>query len=261
MASGLEGRRLGGLWLRDRGWLRPLAGRTVRDVAVRGKHLLVGLGPGADAGPDWVLHVHLGMRGRWHRYPHEHPWERPAHQASVRLDAERECWVCFRAARAELLRAVDLALHPTLSRLGPDLLGERVPLRRIVARARSREPRSVAELLLDQRVACGIGNVFKSEILFLEALHPRTSVAELGDDALARLYRRARRLLAANLGGWRRTTVREVKPGRAPRPGETRLWVYGRDGLPCLRCGTTVRIERLGDDARTTYWCPRCQKG
>ncbi len=265
LAPLLVERAVDGLWLRDRGWLAPLAGRRLSEVTALGKHLLVGLapdGPRPDPRPrpDWVLHAHLGMHGRIHRYRSEEPWRRPSHQAVARLEAGGERIVFFRAAVAEVLRAVDLALHPALSRLGPDLLGPTLDLGRVVARARAREPRSAADLLLDQTVACGIGNVYKSEVLFLEGVHPGTRVDRLDADTLARLYATARRLLRANLGGWRRTTRRAVTPSTPLRRGEERLWVYGRADRPCLRCATPVRSARLGDAARATWWCPGCQR-
>jgi endonuclease-8 len=108
------------------------------------------------------------------------------------------------------------------------------------------------DVLLDQGVASGIGNVYKSELLFLEGLRPLAPLGEVPDRALAGLYREARRLLAANLGGGPRRTR------FARGPGE-RLWVYGRRGRPCYRCTATVEGARLGRHLRITYWCPRCQ--
>lgn len=257
MRPALEGGPLEGVWLRDRGWLEPLAGLPVCEVAALGKHLLVALGEPAHT--PWVLHVHLGMRGRWDAYARDEPWSRPSWQASARLETKQASWVCFRAARAEVLRGVDLALHPALSRLGPDLLGDAFDPSRVVARARAREPRTAADLLLDQRVACGIGNVYKNEVLFLEGVHPRTPMAELSDERIRALYACAQRLMRQNLGGWRRTTVRVVARDHPLRRGEPRFWVHERSGLPCSRCGTRIRSSRVGDAARSTFWCPKCQ--
>ena len=256
----LEGKPLEGLWLRDRGWLAGLRGVPVAEVSAVGKHLLVVLGPEERPAASWVLHVHLGMRGRWHAYARGEAWHRPARDAVARVETEKASFVCFRAAKAELLRAVDLALHPSLSRLGPDLLADGFDAVEAVARARAREPRTVSDLLLDQRVACGIGNVYRCEVLFLEGVHPEAATASLSDAKLAALFRLARGLMRRNLGGWRRTTVRRVDRDHPTRPGETRLWVYNRAGLPCLRCDTPVRSSRTGDAARATWWCPRCQK-
>ena len=101
--------------------------------------------------------------------------------------------------------------------------------------------------LLDQRVACGVGNVYASEVPFAERVHPATPVGELDAATRRRLLATANRLLVANLQGGPRTTV----------PGG--LAVYGRRGKPCRRCGTPVQSGRLGEQARSTYWCPRCQ--
>ncbi|MDJ0849965.1 MAG: DNA-formamidopyrimidine glycosylase family protein [Myxococcota bacterium] len=256
----LEGRPLEGLWLRDRGWLPGLRGLPVSDVSAVGKHMLVAVGAAEPPAATWVLHVHLGMRGRWHAYARGDAWQRPARDAVARIESEKTSFVCFRAAKAEVLRGVDLALHPALARLGPDLLADRFDVAEALTRARAREPRTVSDLLLDQRVACGIGNVYRCEVLFLEGIHPEAPLASLSDARLADLYRLARRLMLQNLGGWRRSTVRVVDREHPTRPGETRLWVYNRAELPCLRCNTRVRSSRAGDAARATWWCPGCQK-
>ncbi|MGI9592448.1 MAG: zinc finger domain-containing protein, partial [Myxococcota bacterium] len=241
------------------GWVEAVTGAPVTDVAAVGKHLLVGIGEGGGAAGRLVAHVHLGMRGRVHGYAPDREARPPGAEPTLRLELAERAWMFRRAARAELLRAVDLAQHPSLSRLGPDLLDREVDLDQVVRRARSREPRTVSDCLLDQRVACGMGNVYKCEVLFLAGIDPRTLLSRVPDAALRWLYGQARRLLQQNLGGWSRTTVRAVEAATPPRRGEPRLWVYGRSGLPCLRCQATVRVSRLGDAARATYWCPRCQ--
>lgn len=253
MRPRIEGRMLTKLWLRDRGDVPALEGARIEEVAALGKHFLFVLGERA------VLHVHLGMNGRWLRYAPGEKWRRAASTAVVRLDTAEWSHVCHRAPVHELLRRRDVALHPVLSRLGPDLLAPELDLDRVVARARTREARSAAELLLDQRVACGIGNVYKSEVLFAEGVHPDRDPRSLADRDIAALYGRARTLMLQNVGGWRRTTVRALAPGEQLPLGMPRLFVYGRGGQPCLRCGARVASRLHGDDARTTYWCPRCQ--
>jgi len=255
LRSRLEDERLAGLWLREQGAIDALAGARVREVAALGKHLLVALAP-RGGGPDRVLHVHLGMNGRWRRVE---PGARRGGGERLRIETEKDGFACLRAPVAQLLRRVELPGHPALARLGPDLLAGELDLAVVVARARRRDPRTVADLLLDQTVACGLGNVYKSELLFLERLAPRASPRALADERLAALYRRGRELLLANLGGWRRTTTRPVRAGEPWPAGMPRLWVYERHGQPCLRCGALVGVERQGDLARPTYWCPRCQ--
>ncbi len=263
MRQDLEGRALTRLWLRDRGPIGRLAEGRVESIEALGKHLLVAIAPADGGGERWVLHVHLGMNGRWLRSAPRVPDREPGRGRVGRIVASLETretrWLCRAAARAELLREVELALHPRLSRLGPDLLATRVDLEEIVRRARAGGSRVLAELLLDQRVACGIGNVYKNEILFLEALHPRLDAATLPDSRLRGLYERARLLMRQNLGGWPRTTTRRVAPDRPLGRSEPRSWVHDRAGQPCLRCGRRVRVARLGDAARPAFWCPGCQ--
>ena len=119
----------------------------------------------------------------------------------------------------------------------------------------------IGDALLNQRVMAGVGNVYKSEVLFARGVDPFRTVATLTDDELRGLIETARRFLLANVGGglapmttytgYRRTTRRDD-------PGE-RLHVYGRARLPCRRCGTAIEVRAQGADARLTYWCPKCQ--
>ncbi len=247
------GARVERLWLREHGEVETLRGARVHEVSALGKHLLVGLLGEREA---WVLHTHLGMPGRWHPASEGAPWrqrEVPAVELAVAGDVPP--WRCTRPATCELLRRRALRLHPELLRLGPDLLAPPVPLDAVLRRARRSPNALAAELLLDQRVACGLGNVYKNELLFLFGVHPRTAVAALADDEITALFRRGAELLAANLGPGRRRTrgLGDAAP-RGPR-----FWVYDRAGRPCLRCGETICLERVGDAARVTYWCPRCQ--
>ncbi len=255
-----EGREITSVWLRDRGALAALAGHRVEEVAALGKHLLLSLAARATPTDRHIVHVHLGMRGRVHGFDPRRS-RRPHHEESLRVALEDRGWCIRRAARAEVLRGVDLAQHPVLSRLGPDLLARELDLDDVLQRARRAEPRTVSELLLDQRVACGIGNVYRCEVLFLEGLDPWSPVATISDEGIVRLYRRARALLTHNLGGWRRTTVRRVDRHHPVRLGEARYFVYGRAERHCMRCGSPIRAHRLGDEARATFWCRRCQVG
>ena len=252
LAPRLEGRELVGLRLRHRGRIDPLEGAKIGVVGARGKHLLV------DLGERHALHVHLGMKGRWRWDAMERGASPRGGSASLCLDVPGERHVCRHAAIAEVYRRVELAGHPQLARLGPDLLAPELDVPALVPRAR-RRARPVGELLLDQRVACGLGNVYRSEVLFAARLHPATPVAALADASLVEVYRIARDLLRRNLGPGRRCTVREVGRSRPLQPGEPRYFVYRRAGRPCLRCAAPVRSGRQGDAARTVYWCERCQ--
>lgn len=225
----------------------PPPGTTVDEVQARGKHLLVAFDDGH------VLHTHMRMTGSWHVYRARARWQRGRSRMRVLLADDDVQAVCFDAPVVELLDRAALDRHPTLSRLGPDLCRSDVDLAAALARmGRIPEPdRALVEVLLDQRVAAGVGNVFASEVAFLAGRHPLTPLTAIDVDTREQLLADAARLLQANLARSRRTTVPDAPDGS--------LWVYGRDGRPCRRCGTTVRVAAVGEGARPTYWCPRCQ--
>lgn len=256
----LAGRTLARVDLREKPGAARIQGATVTAVDALGKHLLVHT-VSADGGHALTLRVHLGIGGTWHRYRPGEPWRRGSTQATVVLETAEAVHVAFDAPQAEVLRTADVPRHPTLSALGPDLLRPPVDHATILARARdpARADLPAGELLLDQRVACGLGNVFKSELLFIERVHPATPVHALDDATLLRLYALGERLLHKSVELGRRVTTLGPEGARARARNEP-LWVYGRAGRPCLRCGARVRQRPQGDLARLTWWCPDCQR-
>lgn len=245
----LTGRTLDGLELHDRGPVRELEGRRIEAVEARGKHTLVHIEG------DWTLRVHLGMHGKWRR---QHAREARPGRLTVAIVSGDTAWVCAGAYRAELLRTRSLRANPRLARLGPDLLAEPAPIEEALARALlpAHAHREIGDLLLDQRVASGIGNIYKSEVLFERRVHPRTRVEDLGPDGLRRILEDAARLLRLDLLTRGPTPV-PIR--RRETPSARRLWVYGRAGRPCLDCGTPIERFLQGDAGRITYFCPRCQ--
>ncbi len=225
-----------------------LAGRVIQDVHAHGKHLFIRLDDGT------LLRSHLGMHGSWHRYPAGKPWRRPREEASIELTVEGQTYVCFHAEEVEHVRAGSVRERQIETGLGPDLLQDAIDLDAVVERAgRFVDPDALAvDLLLDQRVASGIGNVYKSEILFIERIDPRLRAGDLGDSRIRRLFETGRSLLQRNIGRGPRTT-------RFAGDAAGRLWVYGRRGLPCFRCGRPIRRAMLGRTRRSTYWCETCQ--
>jgi endonuclease-8 len=179
-----------------------LAGRCIDDVYARGKHLFI------EFDQSWLLRSHLGMRGSWHAYAAGEPWQKPPRQASIVLDIGERLFVCFNALEVEFLRNTGVRRRAFDAALGPDLLGDRLDIETILRRARELgDPdMPVADVLLSQRIASGIGNVYKSEVLFLEACHPATPLARMADAQLAALYRQASRLLRRNRHGGPRVT-------------------------------------------------------
>lgn len=216
-------------------------GLSVESVEAWGKHLMVRFDSGQ------TLHSHLRMSGSWHVYRTGDPWRRPERQARLVLTCGDRMAVCFNAPVVELLAPRAEQVHPALANLGPDVLEEPLDTERVVRLARRRPPETaLGDLLLDQTVVAGIGNVYRCEALFLAGLHPETTQSELSDEDLARLVTTAGRLMRANL-----------EPLRGGPP--ERRWVYRCSGRPCRRCGTLIQSERQGPNARTVYWCPTCQ--
>jgi endonuclease-8 len=235
---------------------RPVVGRTIESVSARGKHLLI-----AFSG-DLVLRTHMRMNGSWHLYRAGIKWQRPARDMRVLVGAGDVEAVGFNVPVAELLTARELARHAQLNALGPDLLDPAFDPAEAARRMRARGSDAVGDALLNQRVLAGIGNVFKSEILFLAAIEPFTPVAALSDADVERLVAIAREQLAANVLTRSQTLTPSIgrRTTRSLDPNK-KLWVYGRGGKPCRRCGTPILARKTGLDARLTYWCPRCQAG
>jgi endonuclease-8 len=230
-----------------------VVGREITAVESLGKNLLIRFDNGLE------LRTHLRMNGSWHRYRPGERWRRPPGRARLVLEVPGAVAVCFDAPVVELLEQRAEALHPSLGALGPDLLAADFDADEAVRRLRdpSRARLEIAAALLDQRALAGIGNVYKSEVLWLERVSPFTRVESVPDEALARLVAAARRLLVANASashGPERVTTQ----GDRGAPGP--LYVYGRTGRPCRRCRTRILSRRQGvDPPRTTYWCPVCQ--
>jgi endonuclease-8 len=232
-----------------------IVGRQITAVEALGKNLLIRFDNGLE------VRTHLRMNGSWHRYRPGERWRRPPARARLVIEVPGAVAVCFDAPVVELLEQRAEALHPALGLLGPDLLAPDFDAEEAFRRLRdpSRAAMTIAQALLDQRALAGIGNVYKSELLWIERVSPVAAVADLDDAAIARLVASARRLLLENATtthGPERVTTRGDR--RAPGP----LYVYGRTGRPCRRCRTPIASARQGADLpRTTYWCPTCQRG
>ena len=226
--------------------LSRVVGAEVTSVEARGKHLLIGFDNGL------TLRSHLRMRGSWHRYRPGEPWKLPDSQANAILETERAVAVAFNTPTLELLTDAGIARDRVLRELGPDLLDVEFDVDEAVRRLRDRDDEELGNALLDQRAAAGIGNVVKSETAFVERMDPWAKVGAFRDGELRAALQTARRLLQANTRGGARVTT------GSPRRGQE-LWVYGRAGRPCRRCGTRIETRRQGELARSTYWCPRCQ--
>ena len=235
---------------------RPLTGRRVESVASRGKHLLMTFSS------DLILHTHMRMHGSWHIYRPGERWQRPARDMRVVVATDAYVAVAFNVPVAEFLTSRDLARHPAIQSLGPDLADTNFDQADALRRIREHDAEPIHEVLLNQRALSGIGNVLKSEVLFVSGIDPFAEVRTIDDDRLRKMLDVAVRLMRMNVG--EASAVHAPSHGRRTTgsmdPG-VRLWVYGRGGKPCRTCGTVIRSRSSGPDARLTYWCPRCQMG
>jgi len=229
--------------------LADLTGASVLEVMSRGKHILMRFST------EQTLHSHLRMEGSWRV---SRASDRPrGREHEIRALVGNAEWL----AAGFLLH--DLKLVPTaeeaqlVGHLGPDLLAADFDAEEALRRFAEQPDRQIAEALLDQRLVAGIGNVYKSELLFLHRVSPYAKVAEVSE--LPAILADAKRLLAGNLGSLSRSTTGWRQPGR-------QYWVYGRGGKACLRCRAEIRRDAgpgiaigIAED-RVTYYCPVCQR-
>ena len=220
----------------------PRRGVGVAAVEARGKHLLITFDDGV------VLHTHLQMTGVWHLYKAGERWRRSPGAMRALVQVPDAVAVCFSAPTVGLYHPEEPGLRPW-QRIGPDLCLPECDFDQIAVNLeRSDGSRQMADVLLDQAIAAGIGNVYKSEALWFERVSPFARLDSLDEQARSGLYQRASRLLRQNLGRAKRRTL-----GNG-------LAVYGRGGRDCPRCRATVSSVEHGDDLlRVSYWCPRCQ--
>ncbi|OMC04962.1 DNA glycosylase [Mycobacterium sp. NS-7484] len=212
-----------------------LSGHAVDEVLSRGKHLFIRVGPAS-------IHSHLKMEGSWRI-----GWSKAApHRIRAVLETADSRATGIDLGVLEVLdRDNDMA---AVEHLGPDLLGPDWDPRTAAANLTADPDRELAQALLDQRVMAGVGNVYCNELCFVFGRLPTSPVSTLTDPL--RVVQRARDMLWLNRSRWNRTTTGDTRTGR-------QLWVYGRAGEPCRRCGTLIQTDWGGE--RVTYWCPSCQ--
>jgi endonuclease VIII len=221
-----------------------LSGQTVREVASRGKHLLV------RTDGEISVHSHLGMDGTWRLHEPGERWRGRSFEIRGVLETDRHVAVGHRLRRLEVLRTS--AESDVLRSLGPDVLGPDWDAAEAVRRLTASPEQELGEALIDQSVMAGPGNVYRSEVCFLAGIDPRTRVGAVPDPA--ELVDLMKSLMERNREGGIRVTTDDPRRGRE-------LWVYGRRERPCRRCGTPVRSFMQGPsgEERVTFACPRCQ--
>ncbi|MGI8537065.1 MAG: DNA-formamidopyrimidine glycosylase family protein [Mycobacteriales bacterium] len=224
-----------------------VSGQTVLEVAPRGKHLLTRLSGGQ------TLHTHFRMDGSWHLYRPGDRWRGgTAWQVRVVLESAEWQAVGYRLPVVELLDTAEE--DRAVGHLGPDLLADDWDPAEALRRLRGQPGREVGMALLDQRNLAGLGNLYRTEVLFLRGVTPWTPVTGVAD--LPALVEKGRRLMLANRGHWEQSTTGSLRYGQLH-------WVFERSGQQCRRCGTRVATAEQGSAPyrRLSYWCPRCQLG
>jgi endonuclease-8 len=239
-----------------------LVGRSVVGIDTYGKNLVMRFDDGR------ALHTHMQMSGSWHIYRPGERWRQSPGAARVVLEVEhvREgkppvpfVVVCFRAPVVRLLDRVQSTRDPRLLALGPDILAPALDEAEILRRMRTENERALGDVVLDQHVVAGIGNIYKSETLFLVREDPFQPVAEVDDARLRILLARARELMQANTSPIPPLANRGSTRVTRFSLGGPRYWVYKRGGEPCLVCGAKLAMRRQGEALRSTYYCPSCQ--
>jgi endonuclease-8 len=223
-------------------WPERLAGRAVCEVQARGKNLLVRFEGGL------TLHSHMRMTGTWVVYERGRPWHRAPHKAWLVIRAGEWEVVQFDGPVLELMSERRIRSDRRLAELGPDVFGEDFEEALFLRRLRDDDPsRPIGDVLLDQRILAGIGNVWKAEACFAASLDPWRLAGEVSDEQALAVVDFIREYMAR--------MARAVHKGNSARPSA----VYKRAGQPCLRCSSRIRARGQGANNRITYWCPGCQ--
>ena len=234
----------------------PITSRTIEEVSAHGKWITMRFSG------DLILLTHMLMSGSWHIYRPGEKWQRPRYDMRIVIGTNNFEAVAFKVPVAEFHTAASLTRRDGFSQLGPDILCGSFNAAQAIANLRGEPELQIGDTLLRQHVMAGLGNVYKSEVCFACRVNPFRKVATLTDSEVIDLIATACKFLKANVsdsagdkivtyGGFRRTT-------RRANPAE-RLWVYGRHGDPCRRCGNPIESRKQGQDARVTFWCPTCQ--
>ena len=235
----------------------PLTGQQVDRVESRGKWLLIYFSGGG------ILVTHMLMSGSWHIYRPGEPWQKPASHMRIVLENSICQAVGFSVPVAHMHTARSLARDRRIPQPASDVLNASFDTEAVTQRILASAREEIGDVLLHQEVLAGVGNVFKSEVCFVCGVNPFARVRDLHPDQIAALIANSRRLISANVledsgdtivtyRGQHRRTTHTSDPTAS-------LWVYGRRGEPCRRCGERIRRRIQGPDARVTFWCRLCQ--
>lgn len=221
-------------------WPERLAGRVVTEIRTHGKHLFLCFEG------NLIVHSHLRMTGSWGVYPPGRRWGRSPHRAWLVMERAAHQVVEFDGPVLELLTEGRTRFDQRLAGLGPDVLAAEFDVQRFLARLRTDDhTRAIGDALLDQRNVAGIGNIWKSEGCWEAGIDPWRLVSGISDGEAV-----------AIIQGVRPRMLSSAQTGRMPDQPR----VFRRTGRPCPRCGERILSRSQGDDNRTTFWCPGCQR-
>lgn len=255
----VAGARIGEARLRRRvtaDFAHAIAGRRITAISRRAKYLIIELDG------DAVMLVHLGMsgslthRGRDFRNSQFDP--RHDHVEFALDDGSRLVYNDPRRfGMVRLVPRADLAHTPELRGVGPEPFARAFNADYLAAKARGRKV-AIKNLLMDQRIVAGVGNIYAAEILFRAGVRPTRRAGRVTRAELERIAAATPAILRAAIGS-RGTTFRSYFDSRG-RPGRfaERLRVYGREAKPCYTCRTPIRNVVVGQ--RASFYCPKCQR-
>lgn len=221
-----------------RGWAERLEGRTIEQVEPYGKHLFIRFEG------DLTIHSHLMMTGSWHTDLQGARWKRAPRRAWLIFRAKGYEVVQFDGPLLELVTGLRSRIDRRVARLGPDILADEFDYDRFFKRLREDDPtRGIGDALLDQQTVAGIGNLWKAEGCFDGGLDPWKPIGRTTDDEVRAVIEAVRPRMADSARG-----------GMQMR--EKHVYKLGK----CISCGGKIASRGQGDENRTTYWCPHCQR-
>mgnify|MGYP000170860038 CR=1 FL=1 len=223
--------------------VRPsrLIGKKLDYVDTFGKNIVLGFS-------EYAIRIHLMMYGTIHIYGPSDPFLKPERQIRLLLDFDERKVVVYNAPIVQIGRKSSIVRMLKKS-LGEDPLRDDWNPQRAISLILRHGDRKIGDLLLDQRVIAGIGNILRNEILFRAKIHPERAVRDLSPDEIRRIVTIAKELSEEFL--------RRKLRGERLRPI---LYVYNKYGKPCPICGRPIRYYRQEPHRRKTFVCENCQK-
>ena len=228
-----------------------LVGATITGVRAHGKHLVLSFSA------PWIVHAHALQYGSWQVVTRGIEPRKQRRYVRLHLATSSHEAFYFHGPVMEVLSLDEFSACERFHGLGPDLLHDDFDATAAAIRVRAAGTREIGDVIVDQRVVAGIGNIYKSEGLFLAGIHPRRPARQVSLDQLRTMFRELVPLMQA---GRRGSGATVTVPDDIRAEHGVRNWVYRRRGAPCLKCGTAIEMERQGTLRRMVFFCPECQK-